>query len=573
MLKKEGEMYYDFLVKIPENTKGISFNKRGDTTYVEYTYGRRYIPEKQYNIPQRTTIGKRDSLDRTMMYPNQNFMKFFPDVELPEFKERSNRSGCIRVGSYAVIKKIIQEYGLDEMMAHIIGKDSGLFLDLAAYSIITENNAGQYYPDYGYNHPLFTSGMKIYSDTKVSDFLSGITPDQSIDFLTEWNASRDHSEKIYISYDSTNKSCQAGDVEIAEFGHPKDGKEYPVINYSIAYDEKNRVPLFYEDYPGSIVDVAQLQIMLEKVKSYGYKDVGFILDRGYFSEPNLRFMDRNGFPFVIMVKGMKKLVNKLILEKRGTFEDIRSNSIRQYRTYGTTVKCFLFPSDEKERYFHLYYSSLRHAKEQESLENKIDRMKKNLEKVCGKARKMEQSYEHYFDPVYYHEGQDDQILQGIMEKEDVIQEEIRLCGYFCIITSEEMSAKEALELYKSRDASEKLFRGDKSYLGNKSLRVHGEESAEAKIFVEFVALVIRNRIYTSLKDAVLEDDKKANYMNVPAAIRELEKIEMIRQADGDYRLDHAVTATQKTILRAFHMDAAYIKREAEEIRRMLKGEI
>ena len=573
MLKKEGEMYFDFLVKIPENTKGISFNKRGDTTYVEYTYGRRYIPEKQYNIPQRTTIGKRDSLDRTMMYPNQNFMKFFPDVELPEFKERSNRSGCIRVGSYAVIKKIIQEYGLDEMMAHIIGKDSGLFLDLAAYSIITENNAGQYYPDYGYNHPLFTSGMKIYSDTKVSDFLSGITPDQSIDFLTEWNASRDHSEKIYISYDSTNKSCQAGDVEIAEFGHPKDGKEYPVINYSIAYDEKNRVPLFYEDYPGSIVDVAQLQIMLEKVKSYGYKDVGFILDRGYFSEPNLRFMDRNGFPFVIMVKGMKKLVNKLVLEKRGTFEDIRSNSIRQYRAYGTTVKCFMFPSDEKERYFHLYYSSLRHAKEQESLENKIDRMKKNLEKVCGKARKMEQSYEHYFEPVYYHEGREDQILQGVMEKEDVIQEEIRLCGYFCIITSEEMSAKEALELYKSRDASEKLFRGDKSYLGNKSLRVHGEESAEAKIFVEFVALVIRNRIYTSLKDAVLEDDKKANYMNVPAAIRELEKIEMIRQADGDYRLDHAVTATQKTILRAFHMDAAYIKREAEEIRRMLKGEI
>lgn len=573
MLKKEGEMYYDFLVKIPENTKGISFNKRGDTTYVEYTYGRRYIPEKRYNIPQRTTIGKRDSLDRTMMYPNQNFIKFFPDVELPEFKERSNRSGCIRVGSYAVIKKIIQEYGLDEMMARIIGKDSGLFLDLAAYSIITENNAGQYYPDYGYNHPLFASGMKIYSDTKVSDFLSGITPDQSIDFLTEWNASRDHSEKIYISYDSANKSCQAGDVEIAEFGHPKDGKEYPVINYSIAYDEKNRVPLFYEDYPGSIVDVAQLQIMLEKVKSYGYKDVGFILDRGYFSEPNLRFMDRNGFPFVIMVKGMKKLVNKLVLEKRGTFEDIRSNSIRQYRTYGTTVKCFMFPSDEKERYFHLYYSSLRHAKEQESLENKIDRMKKNLEKVCGKARKMEQSYEHYFEPVYYHEGQEDQILQGIMEKEDVIQEEIRLCGYFCIITSEDMSAKEALELYKSRDVSEKLFRGDKSYLGNKSLRVHGEESAEAKIFVEFVALVIRNRIYTSLKDAVLEDDKKANYMNVPAAIRELEKIEMIRRADGDYRLNHAVTATQKTILRAFHMDAAYIKQEAEEIRRMLKGEI
>ena len=29
---------------------------------------------------------------------------------------------------------------------------------------------------------------------------------------------------------------------------------------------------------------------------------------------------------------------------------------------------------------------------------------------------------------------------------------------------------------------------------------------------------------------------------------------MIRQLDGVYRLDHAVTKTQKTILSAFHMD-------------------
>lgn len=204
-------------------------NKRKGTAYVEYTYGRKYIPEKCYNIPQRTTIGKADPLDPTMMHPNQNFVKYFPDVELPEFRKRSKRSGCIRTGSCVVIKKIIEEYRLDEMMACIIGKDSGLFLDLAAYSIVTENNAGQYYPEYGNNHPLFTSGMKIYSDTKVSDFLSSVTPDQNIAFLNEWNAARDHREKIYISYDSTKKSCQAGDVEIAEYGYAKDGKDYSFV--------------------------------------------------------------------------------------------------------------------------------------------------------------------------------------------------------------------------------------------------------------------------------------------------------------------------------------------------------
>ena len=176
-------MYFDFLVKIPENTGKISLNKRGSTTYIEYTYGRRYVPEKKYNVPKRTTIGKMDPSDSLMMYPNPNFLKYFPEVELPEEKERSKRSSCLRIGTYVLIRKIIADYGLDEMMKRIIGRDSGLFLDLAAYSIISENNAGQYYPDYGYNHPLFTDKMRIYSDSRVSDFITGITPDQSAGLL------------------------------------------------------------------------------------------------------------------------------------------------------------------------------------------------------------------------------------------------------------------------------------------------------------------------------------------------------------------------------------------------------
>ena len=48
--------------------------------------------------------------------------------------------------------------------------------------------------------------------------------------------------------------------------------------------------------------------------------------------------------------------------------------------------------------------------------------------------------------------------------------------------------------------------------------------------------------------------KKPNYMTVPAALRELEKIELIKQPGGNYKLDHALTATQKTILGAFGID-------------------
>ena len=66
--------------------------------------------------------------------------------------------------------------------------------------------------------------------------------------------------------------------------------------------------------------------------------------------------------------------------------------------------------------------------------------------------------------------------------------------------------------------------------------------------------------------------KKPNYMTVPAALRELDKIEMVRLTDNKYRLDHAVTATQKTILNAFGLDANIIKHYAAEISKTLKGD-
>ena len=49
------------------------------------------------------------------------------------------------------------------------------------------------------------------------------------------------------------------------------------------------------------------------------------------------------------------------------------------------------------------------------------------------------------------------------ERKDVIKRELDLCGYFCIVTSKEMTASQALIHYKGRDVSEKLFSTDKSF--------------------------------------------------------------------------------------------------------------
>lgn len=561
-------MYLDFLVKIPFVQGKITRRKKKDVVYIEYEYDRIYDPVRQYTFPKRVTIGKLSETDPELMQPNQNFLKYFPDAELPETKNRTSRSSCLRVGAYFVLRKIIEEYNLVELLSgYFEQRDLGLFLDLAVYSIIAENNATQYYPDYTYNHLLFTNGMKQYSDSTVSNFLNSVTDDQSIGFLNSWNETRNHREKIYISYDSTNKNCQAGDIEMVEFGHPKVDVGQPVFNYAVAYDTHNQEPLFYEKYPGSLNDISQLQFMLDKAFGYGYKKIGFILDRGYFSCENIQYMDKCGYSFVIMVKGMASLVNELVLEHKGTFESKRVNNIYEYGVYGKTVKHRLYAGDKKERYFHLYHSISKESAERAGIENRINQMTLYLKKYQNKVKEFGPGFEKYFN-LHYDEKTQAFVLPE--ERCSVVERELDLAGYFCIITSEKMSAKEAIELYKSRDTSEKLFRGDKSYLGNKSIRVYSEESARAKIFVEFVAMILRCKMYTKLKEEMKKLEKKPNYMTVPAALKELEKIEMVRQLDNVYRLDHAVTANQKTILNAFGLEANHIKYYASELSKELK---
>ncbi len=253
------------------------------------------------------------------MTPNDNFAKYLPEL-LPSAKQQSKVSGCLRVGAFFIVRKIVEDYGLfDKLGREFNYGELMLFIDLAAYSLISEDNAAQHYPDYTYNHPVFTDGMKRFSDSKISTFFKSITFEQIAGFLEIWNKGRDRKERIYISYDATNKNCQAENISIAEFGHAKDDRSEPIFNYAIAYDQNNCEPLFYEEYSGSIVDVSQLQCMIAKALGYGYENVGFVLDRGYFSKANIMLMDELSLPYVMVVKGIHSLVSSIVDSVRGTF--------------------------------------------------------------------------------------------------------------------------------------------------------------------------------------------------------------------------------------------------------------
>ena len=102
-----------------------------------------------------------------------------------------------------------------------------------------------------------------------------------------------------------------------------------------------------------------------------------------------------------------------------------------------------------------------------------------------------------------------------------IKEEIRNLGFFFIITSEDMSASKALDIYRGRDNIEKMFRSLKSGIDFNKARVHTTESLKSKVFVTFIAMIVRNELFQKV-EKLRKKNRKA--YTVQKMISELENI-------------------------------------------------
>ena len=558
--------YYSGLVDYPhDNHKVTKKMAENGKYYVRLETDRKYNPEKKYNVPVRVTIGVLDENDNTKMHPNENFKIYFPDVKIEKEDEESNRSQCLRVGAYSLIKNMFNETKLNDIINPLFKDKGGLIKDLVSYEIIEESNVMQHFEDYEYNHPLFNENMHIYSDSSVSDLLSkNITPDDINTFINAWTKINKSKGKVYISYDSTNSNCQAMDIDLCEMGHAKLNPAKPIVNLSIAFDEDNKIPLFYELYSGSIPDISCIETMINKAKGFGFNDACFILDRGYFSKNNIRNIVKQGYDFLIAARNREGFIDDLISECDLSFKSNRKNRVNNQNIYGTSYKKKLFGLND-EVYVHVFFNAGKYPVYLQNIENDIAIHAERLNKL-----KFEIVDPDFKDP--YHEliiDKDNKLI-AFRENEKVIEDIEKYLGYFVLITSEKMTYAEAFNKYSGRDQSEKLFKSGKSFLGGDAYRVHTKQSLESKTLITFIALIIRNAIYNKLmSEKYLINEPDNNIFSVPESIKQLEKIEMIKY-DNVYRLSSALSPNQKKILKAFNMNNGSIIMDAQYIAETLK---
>ena len=545
----------DVVVVRPEGTK---IYRQRECRYVYHVTGKEYKKDKKYVVESRVCIGK--MIDDENMNPNDNFYQYYEitggnEEQPPEF------SDAVQAGASFLLYKIMDELKITELLGSVHGmEEAALIRDIICYMIIRETSAMQYFGDYAWGH--YIQSDKVWDDSKISEFYKNdIRYAQIETFIMKWNEIQPESSGIYISYDSTNMNTKAEGIEMAEFGHAKDDPEKEQVNISYAVNHEDATPLFYELYPGSIIDNSQCTYMVDRAKEYGYKNIGLILDRGYFSIKNIKYFDSAGYDFLIMVKTNSKLVSEKIKENMMPLVTTKAKYfLPEHEVYAVT-KTGTIGSDLLVRYFHIYYDNVRAGQEKneylKQLEIKEKHVKKRVEEKIRRKEDMT-SYEKLFKLKYDDNG----YLLSYRRNEKKIQEEMDRLGFFVIITSKKMTAGEALDIYRKRDSVEKIFRMLKSGLEYDTFRVHSQPSLESKTYVMFIAGIVRNYLYQGLKE-VAKKEKNRKYYTVPAAISELEKIIVVKNSKEKYIRKYGLTAKQKKILGQFGIKETDINRLAD----------
>lgn len=124
-------------------------------------------------------------------------------------------------------------------------------------------------------------------------------------------------------------------------------------------------------------------------------------------------------------------------------------------------------------------------------EKELDKKLERKLVVEGELKKYEKIFKLKYDQNGY--------FMAYQRNSRYIKEEIRKLGFFFIITSEDMSAAKALDIYRGRDNIEKMFRSLKSGIDFNKARVHTTESLKSKVFLTFIAMIVRNEMFQKME--------------------------------------------------------------------------
>lgn len=395
---------------------------------------------------------------------------------------RHQEKAILDFGDVHVVSSVYKRCGLADVVRKAFGKHAGMLEMLVLNRVLQPMPMKSVY---------YWASNTYMSKTHDISMLET----QSISRVLKETGNEDMQRAFFSAYTKAFKQsgCNLFDItplptsmsnNLAAWGYSDSGINFQA-KLALLVDKDCNIPLWFRMLPGNITDVSTLAATIKEAQELGLKTKMLILDRGFFSDKNIRELKKKKSSFLMPLPAKTKLFNRLV-SKHQSIEDEPACAFK----FGKRI---LFGEHEyvKGMHAHIILDPERRAHERNDLysQHLADSMPQNKFETQRKRK-----------------------------------------GFMILLSTREMTPREAVSLYYTRDFAEKCFKYFKSDLAILPLRRHNEATLSGYLLMNFLALALylqlrKTEIDVSLDDAfqILRGIKKKIYDDTEIATEATKK--------------------------------------------------
>ncbi|MBQ9324350.1 MAG: transposase [Clostridia bacterium] len=487
----------------PENSRIILPNG-----YVYYYTEMKYDPKTRKTKDNRKTVGKVCPDDSGKMYPNDHYYSLVLGVtaadngnqrELTndEYAESSYElpkpmAKHVNVGHYIGLYQAGKRIGCITALQKAFPKHWDKILAIAVYVIDTSCSTAQLFPYWGYQN--YCGFDKPFSDSTISDLYSFIGKDDwAVDiFMQEFNRNYLQSVPSYkdriIAFDSTNRNTTCTNNKYAQFGKPKIKKDgVPQVNTALMVDETTGIPMYYENYYGSLLDKTETPVTMERIQELGFQHLMFVMDCGYASKDVIDSI-KDHLEFSVMTPESYDVVKYMMDKYAVRIRDNTKYYLWEENAYGVYEEDV--PAFGNKYIAYLYYDAERGKQEIDSIHDKANAL---LRVACKRKRYSDKFQKQYAPYILIQKTAYNPVTKtnyAATINVDAIDKEVQKAGFFVVVSNVLNTPQSILRITRERDKGEKAFERFKSSLDMAASGTQSTLTFEGKTFLAFIALIL-----------------------------------------------------------------------------------
>ena len=295
--------------------------------------------------------------------------------------------------------------------------------------------------------------------------------------------SRYHFDDTDVNIDGSATVVNGPMAELGAIGYPRDFRDQsrPQVEFMTAELQRSRIPFFMRAYPGNTSDQAQYSDALPDIFRMVRQGSWIIVDNGGAAGYILDSIVKAGNRYLTRVK-MNASDDRRILENPQDWEYVEDG-----------VCCIRHTFDSSGRTTYMYFSVDNWVRSLHAAERSVERMVEAVRTFNqGSFRKSD------FVTIRRNVLADVSVKVSVQSRFDFTDDEVRglvaevmsaRSGVFKLESSDQLTAKEALDKYRARVTVEHLIHSLKRVTGIKPLRVWSEASIRGSMMLALLSEV------------------------------------------------------------------------------------